>query len=632
MGDDARNAFRVDLRGVVDLLARHVYSSPNVFIRELLQNAVDATTARRQLDPSTGAIPIQLIPADAGGNGALVVSDGGVGLQVDEVHEFLATIGGSSKRDDFDLPRSGFLGRFGVGLLSCFVVAERIEMHSRSARGGPVAEFVGHDDGTYIVRELASDDPAAGEPAVDGPAAREPARSWSERLADGPGTVIRLQPRRGSEGLVTAATVERLAREYGAILPFPVLVHRSNADPVDVTDPEPPWRDPPQIGRSATAGWAAREAWCEPNLGFRPLAAVSLEVPAVGLRGCAFVRSDDVGPGGESGHRVYLRRMLVGDNVTGLAPSWAFFVRCVIDADELQPTASREALMNDDALALTCDAIGEQLRAWLVGLGATNPELLQRVLRIHGRAAKSLAVHDDEVLAALAPWLTVETSEGPLSLPAIGRRTTTIQFTATLERFRQLAPIAIAQGVLLANGGYVYDAELLRRIGEVVPEVSAREIHDADVVATFDEVSDDRRRAVDAFVAVAEGALVEVGCSVEVKAFEPEMLPTLYFFDPDAARRRELRTVGAEVDPSWAELLRSFDDGGDDRPRLVCNDRHPLVARLVERAGVDPDVVSAAVRALYGQALLLGHRRVRGSDLALINRSLLDLVDRATRP
>ncbi len=42
--------FQVDLRGVVDLLSRHIYSSPRVYLRELLQNARDAITARREVD------------------------------------------------------------------------------------------------------------------------------------------------------------------------------------------------------------------------------------------------------------------------------------------------------------------------------------------------------------------------------------------------------------------------------------------------------------------------------------------------------------------------------------------------------------------------------------------------------
>ena len=55
------HAFQVDLRGLVDLLSHHLYSSPRVFVRELLQNAVDAVTARRALSgetPGTGPGPI----------------------------------------------------------------------------------------------------------------------------------------------------------------------------------------------------------------------------------------------------------------------------------------------------------------------------------------------------------------------------------------------------------------------------------------------------------------------------------------------------------------------------------------------------------------------------------------------
>src|SRR5580693_4304891 len=50
-------AFQVDLRGLVDLLSQHLYSSPRVYVRELLQNAVDATTARRQLTGQAGEHP-----------------------------------------------------------------------------------------------------------------------------------------------------------------------------------------------------------------------------------------------------------------------------------------------------------------------------------------------------------------------------------------------------------------------------------------------------------------------------------------------------------------------------------------------------------------------------------------------
>src|SRR5581483_104750 len=85
------HAFQVDLRGLVDLLSHHLYSSPRVFVRELLQNAVDAITARRQTDPDAPA-EIRIRLDEAG----MSVTDSGIGLTEGDAHRFLATIGHSA--------------------------------------------------------------------------------------------------------------------------------------------------------------------------------------------------------------------------------------------------------------------------------------------------------------------------------------------------------------------------------------------------------------------------------------------------------------------------------------------------------------------------------------------------------
>src|SRR3954447_26211402 len=94
------NTFQVDLRGVEDLLSHHLYASPRVYVRELLQNAVDAITARRAVEPEAPA-RVRIEPPEFTGDGTLRISDTGIGLTEAQVHEFLATIGRSSKRDDF---------------------------------------------------------------------------------------------------------------------------------------------------------------------------------------------------------------------------------------------------------------------------------------------------------------------------------------------------------------------------------------------------------------------------------------------------------------------------------------------------------------------------------------------------
>ena len=75
----AEQNFRVDLQGLVDLLSHHLYSGPGVYLRELVQNSVDAITARRENEPEHRGT-IRITPADASDDGALCIADDGVGL------------------------------------------------------------------------------------------------------------------------------------------------------------------------------------------------------------------------------------------------------------------------------------------------------------------------------------------------------------------------------------------------------------------------------------------------------------------------------------------------------------------------------------------------------------------------
>src|SRR6185437_6590552 len=191
------HAFQVDLRGLVDLLSHHLYSSPRIYVRELLQNAVDAVTARLGTDP---AAPTGIrLTAD----GASVrIEDPGIGLTEADVHRFLATIGRSSKRDDLAGARREFLGQFGIGLLACFTVADTIRVTTRSAvdQDAPLVEWLATSDGRYTIRAL---DPA-----------QRPE----------PGTTVELTPRPGAERWFAPDRVATLARDYGALLPYPVVV------------------------------------------------------------------------------------------------------------------------------------------------------------------------------------------------------------------------------------------------------------------------------------------------------------------------------------------------------------------------------------------------------------------------
>ena len=190
--------FHVDLRGVVDLLSHHLYSGPRVYLRELLQNSLDAVTARTQDDPQAPR-RVRIVPADLSPDGCLHVDDSGIGLDEDGIRAVLATIGASTKRDALGLARESFLGQFGIGLLSCFLVTDEIRVTTRRAGTDETWLWVGRDDGTYSV-------------------------ALSPQPRAEPGTDVALRPRGSAADLLSAEVVERLASSYASYLPVDLVV------------------------------------------------------------------------------------------------------------------------------------------------------------------------------------------------------------------------------------------------------------------------------------------------------------------------------------------------------------------------------------------------------------------------
>ncbi|MEJ3655306.1 HSP90 family protein [Actinomycetes bacterium KLBMP 9759] len=585
------SAFRVDLRGVVDILSHHLYSSPRVYVRELLQNSVDAITARQRDDAGApAAIAITTGPR------TLTITDTGVGLTEAQVHELLATIGRSSKRDDLGYARHEFLGQFGIGLLSAFLVADGIAVTTRSVTGAPAVLWSARSDGTYSVT----------------PAQRAE-----------PGTTVTLTARPGADPWFDPRTVADLARSFGSMLPFPVTV-----DGVPVTG-RLPWADD---GRTAGGRRADLVGYAQDVLGFTPFDVIELSVPAAGLTGVAYVLPFAANPGKQAPHRVYLKRMLLAENARGLLPDWSFFVQCVVDSSELRPTASREGLYEDDQLDATRDALGAQLSGWLAGLARTNPDRLRRFLDIHHIGVKALALHDDEMLALVDRWWPMETNVGRMTLADFRANHGTMRYAATVEEFRQLSAVAAAQDVAVVNGGYTFDGELIERLARLDrPEgsdpVRVERMDPSALADRFAALDPAVELACRPFVLAAQATVDRLGCEVQLRSFEPVALPVLYLLDRSAAFQQELRATRERADDLWAGVLSAFDKPYEDRPQLVFNHRNPLVRRIVGMS--DPELVELVVEALYGHALLLGQHPLRPADMSLLNTAFLGLVERA---
>lgn len=143
--------FKVDLKGIIRLLSDNLYSSDKVFLRELLQNAVDAVNARKKADSGYREGKITVTYQNRKNSAQLIFADNGIGLTKEEIHSFLSVIGQSSKRDA--AMRSSFIGQFGIGLLSCFLVTNEIKVITRSAAEEKAYQWVGKSDGSYVITE-----------------------------------------------------------------------------------------------------------------------------------------------------------------------------------------------------------------------------------------------------------------------------------------------------------------------------------------------------------------------------------------------------------------------------------------------------------------------------------------------
>ncbi|GAA2404132.1 HSP90 family protein [Catellatospora methionotrophica] len=578
-------SFQVDLRGIVDLLSHHLYSSPRVYVRELMQNAVDAITARRAQAPNAPA-SVWLESPQTTGDGTLRIHDTGLGLTEQQVHELLATIGRSGKRDELGFSRHEFLGQFGIGLLSCFLVADEIRVQTRH-EGHPTVYWTGFADGRYETKP--------------GPERQEI------------GTTVTLVPRRDATDWLDAARVRDLATLFGQLLPYPVRV-----DGEVVTAETLPWQ----------AGRAEQIRAAEQTFGFTPFDVIELNVPEAGLTGVALVLPTPANPAAKSGHRVYLKRMLLAEGAEDLLPEWAFFARCIVDASELRPTASREALYEDGLLESVREQLGAQLRGWLVNLARQDPDRMHRFLAVHHLGVKALAMHDEQMLRVVDQWWPMETNMGRMPLEEFRRRHGTVRYSANNDEFRQLAAVAAAQGLAVVNGGYTFDAELIERLPLLDNTIMVDRLDPSDLSTRFDTLDPVTDLGLRPFVSAAQRAMDPLGCEVVVRAFDPPSMPALYLTDRHATFQRRLRETAEVSDDLWAGVLSTFAHAETQvRPQLVINHRNPLVRRM--SALPAPDLIAVTVSSLYGQALLYGHHPLRPADMALLNRSFLDLIDLA---
>ncbi len=154
----------VETQNIFPVIKKWLYSDKDIFIRELVSNACDAITKHKRLvslgEASESSNPYRIDVTLDIELGTLTISDNGIGMSEDEIDKYINQIALSGAVDFIekyegksDEENSGIIGHFGLGFYSAFMIADKVEILSRSYRDSKTTRWTGTDDCDYTMEE-----------------------------------------------------------------------------------------------------------------------------------------------------------------------------------------------------------------------------------------------------------------------------------------------------------------------------------------------------------------------------------------------------------------------------------------------------------------------------------------------
>jgi molecular chaperone HtpG len=133
----------VTTENIFPVIKKFLYSDHEIFLRELVSNAADATQKLKALISSGefkgDAGDLKIVITSDPEKGIITVSDRGVGMTEDEVNRYINQIAFSSAGEFLDKYKdqiNNIIGHFGLGFYSCFMVAKKVEIQTLSWKEG----------------------------------------------------------------------------------------------------------------------------------------------------------------------------------------------------------------------------------------------------------------------------------------------------------------------------------------------------------------------------------------------------------------------------------------------------------------------------------------------------------------
>ncbi len=585
----------VDLGGLLTVVSEHLYSTPMVCVRELVQNAHDSIT-RRQFEDIDFAVPTARIDVTVDDTlDILRITDTGAGLTEDEIHQFLATVGSGYTRRLREQIETGdgsdLIGLFGIGFLSAFVVAEVVSVITTSYKQPNITLRYRSTDGhTYEV------DPVSPHPI---------------------GSTVELKLHKRHDGLADERRIAGALTKYATLLKYPIHVGPNpaiNAEPA-------PWRDPrefpPGERKRRELEFASRFEHTFEPITTLPVAPDTNE-PLADARGLLWIQ--DGATYGTTDNRnlsVFVRRMLLDDDARDLLPRWAGFFGGAIESIKLTPTASREDLQRDDAYEAVRKQLSEAIVNGLEHLVRREPDTWRRVLRRHNNSLVGAALAEPKLFELLADDVKVSTTEGDMTVGQLASRSPQRRLHVTLGTGNGFEDMLLrAQRIPVARGEFFGVLALLRRYSERNGnELIELGSDDANRQLFIETQLDPLDRAF-----LTEHLAGEDERVIPAR-FTPKSVPLIAVPDREAQLKRLIEDDDADnrISASALRLARMYTNTIEERDpvRLFVNTDNPAIQELLAaRHRHDPRAQTALVLLRSIKALLTTAAEGKSTDLS----------------
>ncbi|MEC8211266.1 MAG: molecular chaperone HtpG, partial [Bacteroidota bacterium] len=365
----------VAVENIFPLIKKFLYSDHEIFLRELISNATDATLKLKHLTQIGEAKveygnPLIEVKVDKKGK-KLHIIDQGVGMTSDEVNKYINEVAFSGAEEFLEQYKdsakdSGIIGHFGLGFYSAFMVAKKVEIITKSYKDEPAAHWTCDGSPEFTLKK----------------------HDKKER-----GTEIILHIDKDSKEFLEETQIRSLLTKYNKFMPIPIKmgtkeITKTEGDGDDakevkevvddiINNPSPAWIQKPTNLKDEDYNHFYRELY--PTQFEEPLFQIHLNVDyPFHLTGILYFPkiSNDLNLQKDR-IQLYQNQVFVTDNVEGIVPEFLTMLRGVIDSPDIPLNVSRSYLQADGNVKKISNYITRKVADKLKSLFKKDKEAFQ---------------------------------------------------------------------------------------------------------------------------------------------------------------------------------------------------------------------------------------------------------------